>query len=93
MWLSKAWAGMWVITRTLVRKEGSNMCVTVISSTDLRVKTRDIMEDAKFNNKHFIVETFGKPMAAIIGIDEYNELMRLKEQHPCLHEETDWSQI
>ena len=58
------------------------MCVTVLSSTDLRVKTRDIMEDAKFKNKHFIVQTFGKPMVAIIGIDEYNELMRLKE-NPC----------
>ena len=66
------------------------MCVTVISSTDLRVKTRDIMEDAKFRNKHFIVKTFGKPMVAIISVDEYNELMELKEGSP--QEETDQSQ-
>lgn len=63
------------------------MCVTVISATELRVKTRDIVEEAKFKNKHFIVETFGKPMVAIIGVDEYHELMRLKES-PCPQEKT-----
>ena len=67
------------------------MCVRVISSTELRVKTRDIVEEAKFENKHFIVETFGKPMVAIIGIDEYNELMRLKEESPCSQEKADQS--
>jgi hypothetical protein len=50
----------------------------VITSTDLRVKTRDIIEGAKFNGQHYIVETFGKPMVAIIGIDEYYELTSSK---------------
>ena len=68
------------------------MYVTVVTSTDLRVKTRDIIEDAKFKNRHFIVETFGKPMVAIIGIDEYNQLMKLKEQSPYPQEETEQSQ-
>ena len=47
----------------------------VITSTDLRVKTRDIIEGAKFNGQHYIVETFGKPMVAIVGIDDYYVLM------------------
>lgn len=43
----------------------------VITSTELRLKTRDIVESAKFKGQHFIVETFGKPMVAIVGIDDY----------------------
>ena len=43
----------------------------VISATELRTKTRDILELARFRGEHFIVETFGKPMVAIVGIDEY----------------------
>jgi len=47
----------------------------VISSTLLRTKTRDILEQAKFKGEHFIVETFGKPMAVIVGVDEYWSLL------------------
>ena len=43
----------------------------VISATELRTKTRDILEAAKFEGGHFIVETFGKPMVAIVGVEEY----------------------
>ena len=43
----------------------------VISATMLRTKTRDILEEAKFSGGHFIVETFGKPMVAIVGVEEY----------------------
>ena len=52
----------------------------VISSTQLRVKTRDIIESAKFEGQHYIVETFGKPMVAIIGIDEYHRLVALERK-------------
>jgi len=38
----------------------------VINATMLRTKTRDILEQAKFQGEHFIVETFGKPMVAIL---------------------------
>ncbi|HUW12462.1 MAG TPA: hypothetical protein VM537_22235 [Anaerolineae bacterium] len=42
-----------------------------MSAKDLRTKTRDILERAKFRGEHFVVESFGKPMVAIIGSDEY----------------------
>lgn len=48
----------------------------VISATLLRTKTRDILEEAKFGGGHFIVETFGKPMVAIVGVEEYWALRR-----------------
>ncbi len=51
------------------------LTVRVINATMLRTKTRDILEQAKFNGEHFVVETFGKPMVAIVGIDEYRELL------------------
>ena len=56
----------------------------VISSTLLRTKTRDILEQAKFKGEHFIVETFGKPMVAIVGVDEYWDLLNQirAEEHP-----------
>ena len=47
----------------------------VISSTLLRTNTRDILEQAKFRGEHFIVETFGKPMVAIVGVEEYWDLL------------------
>lgn len=53
----------------------------VISATTLRTKTRDILEQAKFQGQHFIVETFGKPMVAIVGVDEYWGLVNHKSQH------------
>lgn len=48
-----------------------------INSTDLRTKTRDLMERVKFHGHIFLIETFGRPMAIIISVEEY---MRLKEQ-------------
>jgi hypothetical protein len=56
----------------------------IISSTLLRTKTRDILEQAKFRGEHFIVETFGKPMVAIVGVDEYWDLLNQarSEEHP-----------
>ena len=52
----------------------------VISATTLRTKTRDILESARFGGGHFIVETFGKPMVAIVGVEEYWHLLELAKQ-------------
>ena len=55
----------------------------VISATVLRTRTRDILEEARFTGEHFIVETFGKPMVAIVGIEEYWRLVdRTSSQDP-----------
>jgi len=47
----------------------------VINATTLRIKTRDVLEEAKFSGEHFIVETFGKPMVAIMGVEDYWRLV------------------
>lgn len=56
----------------------------VINATMLRTKTRDILEQAKFQGEHFIVETFGKPMVAIVGVEEYWELVGQASQSDAL---------
>jgi hypothetical protein len=53
----------------------------VISSTVLRTKTRDILEQARFEGGHFIVETFGKPMVAIVGVEDYWRLVNQGHDH------------
>jgi hypothetical protein len=49
----------------------------VISATMLRTRSWDILEEARFGGGQFIVETFGKPMVAILSVDEY---WKLKER-------------
>lgn len=56
------------------------MQTTVVSATDLRTNTRDILERAKFRGEHFVVESFRKPMVAIVGIQEYLDLMGQSEE-------------
>lgn len=52
----------------------------LISATMLRTKTRDILENARYGGEHFIVETFGKPMAVIMGIEDYHKLIEKQEK-------------
>lgn len=60
---------------------------TTINATDLRIRTRDIIERARFKGEHFVVHTFGKPVAVILGIEEYNALMQSAENaRPCVEE-------
>ncbi len=51
-----------------------------IKATDLRVHTREIIESARFRGERFIVHAFGKPVAIIMGIEEYQSLLRSANQ-------------
>lgn len=48
-----------------------------INATDLRNKTRDLMERVKYHGDIFIVETFGRPMAVIMSVEEFDSLWKL----------------
>jgi len=50
-----------------------------ISVTDLRLSAAEILGAARFGGQHFIVQRFGRPMVAIVGVEEYKELMRLQQ--------------
>ncbi len=52
------------------------MEATIVTATELRLKTRDLMERVKFRGEHFIVENFGRPMAVVISVEDY---MRVRD--------------
>jgi len=52
-----------------------------ISVTELRLSAAEILGQAGYGGQHFIVQRFGRPMVAIIGVEEYKELMRLRRSH------------
>jgi hypothetical protein len=49
-----------------------------ISVTDLRERTREILENAHFRGRWYRVERAGQPMALILGIDEFERLVALE---------------
>lgn len=65
------------------------MAATVASATDLRTKTRDMLERAKFTGEHFVLESLGKPMMAIVGVQEPSELIALRDRLPNPEREDD----
>lgn len=47
-----------------------------ITVTNLRVTTREIIENAHFRGRHYIVERAGQPMVVILGVQEYMSLLQ-----------------
>ncbi len=52
---------------------------TTISSTLLRLDTRDLLERVKFRDERFIVETFGRPMAVLISYEDFQKVRAFLE--------------
>lgn len=48
---------------------------TVIKSTDLRIRTRELMERVKYGGESFLVQTFGHPTAMIVNVDHYKKIL------------------
>ncbi len=48
-----------------------------ISMTTLRLKTREVVEKVYYTQDIFIVKAYDRPMAAIIGIAQFEKLMAL----------------
>lgn len=57
------------------------MTLKAISATELRTRTREIMQRAKFKHESFLVENFGEPMAVIVGVQEYEHLTKTYFEH------------
>lgn len=45
-----------------------------ISVTDLRERTREILENAHFRGRRYVVARAGQEMAVVLGVDEYLRL-------------------
>lgn len=50
-----------------------------VSSTELQKKTREVIDWARVRGEPVVVETYGKPMAAILSYSEYQAYLRYKE--------------
>ncbi len=53
------------------------METTAINATQLRTRTRDVIERARFKGERIVIHTFGKPVAVILGFDEYMALIQV----------------
>lgn len=53
----------------------------VVTSTELQKNTRNVIDWARTRGDTVIVETYGKPMVAIMDVEEYEVLLRIKRTH------------
>ena len=51
-----------------------------IGTTDLRQRLTDVLQAVREERTTYVVETFGRPQAAIVNLDEYERFQRLQEE-------------
>lgn len=56
----------------------SALSTKTIQATDLRVRTRDILEAVRWRHEVFQVTTFGTPVAVLLSVEEYARLTGVK---------------
>jgi PHD/YefM family antitoxin component YafN of YafNO toxin-antitoxin module len=54
----------------------------VISVTDLRNSTREVIENAHFRGRRYLVERAGQPMMVALGVDDYRQLTDARNARP-----------
>ena len=52
----------------------------VVSTAEVRAKLAELTSKAHFENERFLVERRGVPIAVLIGIDDYRDLIRAQEE-------------
>ena len=51
----------------------------VVSSTELQKKTREVIDWARTKGEAVVIESYGKPMAAIVSFEEYQAYLQYKQ--------------
>lgn len=54
--------------------------VKTISSSELRIHIREVLDEVGYGGAQYIVEKFGQPTAAIISIEDFRFLQQAKER-------------
>ncbi len=57
-----------------------------IGTTDLRQRLTDILQAVRERREVYIIETFGRPQAAIISLDEYQQFQRFRQEREAFFE-------
>jgi prevent-host-death family protein len=57
-----------------------------IGATDLRQRLTDVLQAVREQRAAYVVETFGRPQAAIVNLDEYRQFQRFREEREAFFE-------
>jgi prevent-host-death family protein len=57
-----------------------------ISTTDLRQRLTDVLQAVHERRETYIIETFGRPQAALINLDEYEQFQRFRQEREVFFE-------
>jgi PHD/YefM family antitoxin component YafN of YafNO toxin-antitoxin module len=58
-----------------------------IGTTALRQRLTDVLQTVREQRITYVIETFGRPQAAIINLDEYEQFRRFREEREAFF---DW---
>jgi prevent-host-death family protein len=57
-----------------------------VGATDLRQRLTDVLQAVREKRETYVVETFGRPQAAIINLDEYEQFLRYQRERAAFFE-------
>jgi prevent-host-death family protein len=57
-----------------------------IGTTDLRQRLTDVLHAVQEQREAYIIETFGRPQAVIINLDEYKQFQRFRREREAFFE-------
>ena len=57
-----------------------------IGSTDLQQRLTDVLQAVRERRATYVVETFGRPQAAIVNLEEYRQFQRFREEREAFFE-------
>jgi len=57
-----------------------------VGATDLRQRLTDILQAVREQRATYVVETFGRPQAAIVNLEEYRLFQRFREEREAFFE-------
>lgn len=60
-----------------------------IGTTDLRQKLTDVLETVREQGATYVIETFGRPQAAIVSLDEYRQFQHYWQERHAFFQELD----
>ena len=57
-----------------------------IGATDLRQRLTDVLQAVRERHETYVIETFGRPQAAIVNLDEYALVQRYRQEREAFFE-------
>ena len=57
-----------------------------IGTTDLRQRLTDVLQVVREQRETYVIETFGRPQAAIVNLDEYRQFQRFRQEREAFFE-------